>query len=485
MPEKTPTLINIPIDANPIEKTLTLTPETPETNAQKEEGEEEDIDPNAESAVLNSGAFGCMFFPGIRCDGTLENRHYITKIQKKTHVTDNEIYISRRIRKKIRGYRNFFAPISKQCQVKMTKKYANDIHKCTLFQKEKDKELEHEPFVSNKIRYLGNETVKTYLFNIASGKVDPTQSRIPPMGELFWDAVLRTHIRLLSGVHLLLSANIIHMDLKYGNVMMEPHTNQPIMIDFGISVDQKALTKATAESITAGAGSSTPITTPRTAFYIYDTYTAWCFDIFVCNYIVQVVSARTPELQSSVGGRGITGEDVSLQVSKKESGKIIVNQRALEMVPSKDELESIMEEFQYGPKRKYTNQDKTRNDIFTTTLIATPVIEQFREKTIASLTTNNKTWKEIYHECIHTTYKTWDNYSIAAMYLGIVDILKYSKQDAFEQIETVRATSGKPFLEEYLHIIESVVYADPLNRPSVKDTITRLVRLLPDNEHKG
>jgi hypothetical protein len=90
MSVKTPTLMNIPIDANPIEKTLTLTPETPET----EEDQEEDIDPNAESAVLNSGAFGCMFFPGIRCNGQLENRHYITKIQKKTHVTDNEMYIS-------------------------------------------------------------------------------------------------------------------------------------------------------------------------------------------------------------------------------------------------------------------------------------------------------------------------------------------------------------------------------------------------------
>ena len=100
MPQKTPTLINIP--TNPIEKTLTKTPETPETNDDPEE-DEEDIDPNAESVVLNSGAFGCMFFPGIRCDGQLENKHYITKIQKKTRVTDNEIYISRRIRKKIRG----------------------------------------------------------------------------------------------------------------------------------------------------------------------------------------------------------------------------------------------------------------------------------------------------------------------------------------------------------------------------------------------
>ena len=387
-----------------------------------------------------------MFFPGIRCDGTIESKKYITKIQKKTHVTDNEIYISRRIRKKIRGYRNFFAPISKQCRVKMTKKYANEIRKCILFQKETDEEIEQETFVSNKIRFLGNETVKTYLFNIASGKVDATKPDIQPMGELFWDAVLQTHIRLLTGVHLLLSAHIVHMDLKYGNIMMEPQKNQPLMIDFGISVDQKALVHSlTNEELSSKDNQTKPIN----AFYIYDTYTAWCFDIFLCNYIVQVVGKQTKE-----------------------------NANALDSIPTKEELESIISEFQYGSTEKYPNQDKTRNDIFTTTLISKSVIEQFREKTVSSIVSFNKTWKEIYDHSIHTLYKTWDNYSIAAMYLGILDILKYSKRDAFEQIETTRNTSsGKPFLEKYVSIIESVVYSDPLNRPSVKDTMTRLVQL--------
>jgi serine/threonine protein kinase len=243
------------------------------------------------------------------------------------------------------------------------------------------------------------------------------------------------------------------MDLKYGNIMIEPHSNQPIMIDFGISVDQKALSK-TKDSLEQYAGSvqTPPITTPGNAFYVYDTYTAWCFDIFLCNYIVQVVSKQ-----------------------KEPTNGPPTN--TLDSVPTKEELESIMAEFQYGPKPKYAEQDKTRNDIFTTTLISKPVIEQFREKTIATIVSANKSWKEIYRECIHTQYTTWDNYSIAAMYLGMLDILKYSKRDAFEQIETVRNTTGKPILEEYIQIIESAVYSDPMNRPSVKDTMTRLVRL--------
>lgn len=430
--DDTPVLINIPIDANPIEKTLTATPETPETNESPES--ESDIEPDAESAVVNSGAFGCMFFPGIRCNGRIENPKYITKVQKKTHVTENELYISRRIRKKIRGYRNYFAPVSKQCRVKMTQKYANSIRKCTLFKDETDDAIEADPYVSNKIRYLGNETIKTYLFNIASGKVEPGTRIVRPMGELFWEAIIDTHIRLLSGVGLLLSANIIHLDLKYGNIMMEPGKNIPIMIDFGISIDQKALRQTENENENE---------TKQNAFYVYDTYTAWCFDIFLCNYIVQVKHATSE-------------------------------------TPTKEELESIMEEFQYGPKSKYSKQDKTRNDIFTTSLIGKPVIEQFREKTIANLLSKPaKSWNEIYDHSIQSLYKTWDNYSIAVMYLGILDILKYSKRDAFEQIETVRGETdkSKTILEEYTQILESVIYAVPANRPTVKETMDLLIKI--------
>jgi serine/threonine protein kinase len=436
MPVDTPVLINIPIDANPIEKTLTATPETPETN----ESPESDIESDAESAVVNSGAFGCMFFPGIRCNGRIENPKYITKVQKKTHVTENELYISRRIRKKISGYRNYFAPVSKQCRVKMTQKYANSIRKCTLFKDETDDAIDTDPYVSNKIRYLGNETIKTYLFNIASGKVEPGTRIVRPMGELFWDAIIDTHIRLLSGVGLLLSANIIHLDLKYGNIMMEPGKNIPIMIDFGISIDQKALRQNENENENE---------TKQNAFYVYDTYTAWCFDIFLCNYIVQVKQNTSNQATSDT--------------------------------PTKEELESIMEEFQYGPKSKYSKQDKTRNDIFTTSLIGKPVIEQFREKTIANLLSKpTKSWKEIYDQSIQSLYKTWDNYSIAVMYLGILDILKYSKRDAFEQIETVRGESdkSKTILEEYINILESVIYAVPANRPTVKETMDLLINNL-------
>lgn len=96
MEKRTPTITYQPTDVNPVEKTLAMTPETPENgdDEYQEDGESESI------ALLNEGAYGCIFYPGIRCDGKIENRRYITKIQKKTHVTDNEYDVSRRIRKR-------------------------------------------------------------------------------------------------------------------------------------------------------------------------------------------------------------------------------------------------------------------------------------------------------------------------------------------------------------------------------------------------
>ena len=113
-------------------------------------------------------------------------------------------------------------------------------------------------------------------------------------------------------------------------------------------------------------------------------------------------------------------------------------------------------------------------------MIGKPVIEQFREKTIANLLSKPaKSWNEIYDHSIQSLYKTWDNYSIAVMYLGILDILKYSKRDAFEQIETVRGETdkSKTILEEYTQILESVIYAVPANRPTVKETMDLLIKI--------
>ena len=426
MEKRNPTLTQQPTDYNPAEKHLSLIDVDQTKNNQKN-----DTKSDAHMIPINHGAFGCIFYPGIQCDGHLETRHYITKIQKQTHVTENEQYISQQIRERIPNYRGFFAPIMKQCPVQITKKYVNDIKQCDLFKEETLQTFQKKKYVSNKIRYLGTRTIKSYLFDIASGKIDPSEPRrTVPMGVFFWTALLKTHIRLLDAVRRLLKINVVHMDIKNGNVMIEPDTHKPILIDFGISIDQSRLVEHNNNN-----------KTKNQAFYIYDTYTTWCFDIFLCNYIVHKVSDP-------------------------------------DKVSTKEEIESILKEFQYGSAEKYPEQTKTRNDIFTVALIHPEKIQSFREQMVAEFA--ERPWKEIYDQCTQTNYSTWDNYGVATMYLSMLDMLNYSKRDAFAIIETVQTAKQTPVLvlEEYMKIIESIVYSPANKRPHIYTIRKKLRKLL-------
>jgi serine/threonine protein kinase len=423
---KTPTLTFQPTDLNPIEQTLTDT-------AKK------DTQTDAHLIPINNGAFGCIFYPGIQCNGTIETRHYITKIQKQTHVTENEQYISQKIRDHISGYRNYFAPIMKQCPVQITKKYVDDIKKCDLFKEETLLTFQKKQYVSNKIRYLGTRTLKTYLFDIASGKVDPREPRKHSMGIFFWSTLLRTHVRLLDAVRRLLKIDVIHLDIKYGNVMIDPDTRNPVLIDFGISVDHSKLVSSPPTSKDTSSYSTR-------AFYIYDTYTAWCFDIFLCNYIVH-----------------------RIRLDKDDS-----------KVSTKEEIESILKEFQYGNSQKYPDQTKTRNDIFSVSIVSSEKIQAFRDRMVSEFA--SRPWKEIYEQCVQTNYSTWDNYSIATMYLGMLDMLNNNKREAFTQIETASSSASSSsnsstILDEYMKIIESIVYSPTKTRPGIKETRAQLRRL--------
>ena len=422
MEDHKPTLTAQPTDVNPVEKQLSLIAK-----------DKNDTKNDAHMIPINHGAFGCIFYPGIQCDGQLESRHYITKIQKQTHVTENEQYISEQIRKHIPNYRGFFAPIMKQCPVQITKKYVNDIKQCDLFKEETLQTFQKKKYVSNKIRYLGTRTIKSYLFDIASGKIDPREPRrTVPMGVFFWTALFKTHIRLLDALRRLLKINIVHMDIKNGNVMIEPDTYKPILIDFGISIDQSRLVEHNNNKY------------KTQAFYIYDTYTTWCFDIFLCNYIVHKANINRPEDQDKVS--------------------------------TKKEIESILREFQYGSAEKYPEQTKTRNDIFAVALIHPEKIQSFREQMVAEFA--ERPWKEIYDQCTQTNYQTWDNYGIATMYLSMLDMLNYSKRDAFGIIEAVQTAKQTPVLEEYTKIIESIVYSPTNKRPHIYTVRKQLRKLL-------
>jgi len=435
---KMPVLMEESIDLNPVEKSLVKedlrAEETEDLRAEENENTENEIN------LINEGAYGCIYYPGINCKGRIENKKYITKIQKNTEVTENEWDISQRVAG-IPGFQSHFAPILKQCPVKIAKKYVHNIRQCEVFKSETEEQIESDEYVSNKIRFLGKENLNTYLYNILVGKYPPYHSM--KITRFFWKRVIETHIYILKSVYALLKNKIIHFDIKNGNIMMDPNHIHPILIDFGISIHR-----------------TNSSSTDKNAFYIFDTYTSWPFDVLLCNYIVKKVGLNRAK---------------TAKVSELEIDMLI---KAFETGIEETEDDSI---------RLHT---QINNDVFSNTLVSSTTLDKFRKRIkhymISQFVNSNNTWEDVYNYMNNNTYTTWDSYAVSATYLIILDNIKQSNPLMFERLEH----EGNIYTR-YKELLEKDVFAIPEKRLSIRSMIERLRALQtlpemrPEKESKG
>jgi serine/threonine protein kinase len=244
------------------------------------------------------------------------------------------------------------------------------------------------------MRYVGDLTLGKYL-----------KSNSTPLNE-YW----RTHKHILKGISLLSANSIIHYDLKENNIMYDEKTDNPIIIDFGLSV---ALNKLT------------PATYGR-AFFIFDSYDYWCIDITACSYIFSVIGyerARTQKI-------------------------------------TEPELNTIINTFLYGKKTDQTH------GAFTVSAITSDIKifeKRCREYFLPYV---GMTWWHLYEQLVQYA-DTWDNYSVAMIYLFVVDHMYKSHNSKYENIRRIYA--GK--YEQYMSVLGDIIYAMPDERPSAKDTI--------------
>ena len=72
------------------------------------------------SKILNQGGFGCIYFPGINCQGTIsQNEKIVTKLQKNNETAQNEIEIGKTIIT-IKNYISYFTPVIKDCPINLS-----------------------------------------------------------------------------------------------------------------------------------------------------------------------------------------------------------------------------------------------------------------------------------------------------------------------------------------------------------------------------
>ena len=168
--------------------------------------------------LINQGSYGCIYHPSMSCKNEKTNNRYITKVQRYIENSKKENRISQ-IVKKIKNYKQYFGPIESSCFLNISKIQNEEVKKCEFMIEEPN-----DKYISNRIRYVGKETLGEYLLK---------QLKVSPMK--FIRTVFNSYSILLKSLLLLEKKKIVHLDLKENNILVDGVTHSPIIIDFGLS----------------------------------------------------------------------------------------------------------------------------------------------------------------------------------------------------------------------------------------------------------
>lgn len=220
--------------------------------------------------LVNQGTFGCIYKPSFLCDGnTIKEEDYITKIQTKDDISEQEEVLGNKI-KELRNASEYFAGIINTCPIELSKIEDNELKKCEFIEKQTSNETPQE-YIASTIKYVGKQDMMDYFME----RVNKPQQYVM--------SLFHIHFHLLKALSQLQEANIIHYDLKSNNIMVHDVKKTPIMIDFGISFE----------------GESKPEDATN-AFYVYGpNYSPWCVDIHLISYAFHKIKSENP-LQEQV-----------------------------------------------------------------------------------------------------------------------------------------------------------------------------------------
>jgi serine/threonine protein kinase len=208
------------------------------------------------SKLLSQGGFGCVYYPGITCKGKVDtNKSVVTKIQQDNINSKNEENIGK-IVKTIKNFKLYFMPIVSHCPIHLAAINQEILHDCEIISKDRDNDFK---YTLMSIPYVKNKSFFSFLTEFDKSK------------KYIIRDMTHTYEYLLNCVDKLINLDIVHYDLKSENILYNLSTNNPIIIDFGISIPMKELTEDNL----------------RTYFYIYaPDYYIWSLEIHFINYLL-------------------------------------------------------------------------------------------------------------------------------------------------------------------------------------------------------
>jgi serine/threonine protein kinase len=192
--------------------------------------------------LLSQGTYGCVYYPGFTCKGKIQKTKYVTKLQKNNETLQNEMEIGKKIQK-IKNYKNYFAPILKQCPVYLTtlqKKYSQPLNQCKII---KESPLPPPPPSNNNNKFIQNQKKNQQEMNInkiryiLGDDLEETFQKKNVVLQSSFGFLIDTYQYLSKSLNKLKTQKIVHYDLKANNIIYDKESEIPIIIDFGLSIN--------------------------------------------------------------------------------------------------------------------------------------------------------------------------------------------------------------------------------------------------------
>ena len=199
---------------------------------------------SSKSEFLGEGSYGCVYYPGITCNGKKNKKKLITKIQEINFYSDNEKNNGNYIKKNIKNYNKYLSPVIKFCIVKFNilEKSSLDMKKCNIlfdeYNAHSSKNYEdviyntntssnssNKSIINNQYILMHSSYIKSYTFK---------DFYIDYNFEFVFNLLNHCN-KILYAISLLNQNNIVHNDLHINNVLIKLKNLDPIIIDFGLS----------------------------------------------------------------------------------------------------------------------------------------------------------------------------------------------------------------------------------------------------------
>lgn len=231
-----------------------------------------------EMNLLGQGSYGCVYKPGIKCNGKITTQKYITKVQQSEGDANNEISIGKRVMR-IPNYSRYFSPIIESCPLNVSHIDDSEMNKCLIYDKTLD-------FMTNRMKYVGENTLYSGL-----------KTLVNEYPKLFIRLIINSSMDIYKQFQLLNDNKIVHMDVKQDNIVLKDTTNKPIIIDFGLSFDVSDFKVSD-------------------VFFVYGyDYSPWCIDITMISYMVNKKGSSMTKWEDTL----LTGEDINIVANDFEN----------------------------------------------------------------------------------------------------------------------------------------------------------------------